>query len=85
MDEKPSKSFALYLLISSLLVIYVGLCSPHWQHQQTADAWEHHRAVLALTRQMWQPGNPTYATTEPSVRYFALFSGHGDLLPGFGS
>ena len=59
----------IYIINSILLVAYVGLCSPHWENARGADAWEHHRAVVALSRQIWRPGNPTYATPEPSVRY----------------
>jgi len=58
-----------YSICAFLLVAYVGLCSPHWENAWGVDAWEHHRAVVALSRQMWRPGNPTYATPEPSVRY----------------
>jgi hypothetical protein len=59
----------VYWLMAAILIAYVGTCSPHWEHARGADAWEHHRAVVALSRQMWKPGNPTYATAEPSVRY----------------
>src|SRR5205823_5303460 len=31
--------------------------------------WEHHRVVAALTEKLWKPGNPTYASDIPSVRY----------------
>jgi hypothetical protein len=58
-----------YIVLASLIVLYVWMCSPHWENVRGADAWEHHRAVVALSRQMWRPGNPTYATPEPSVRY----------------
>ncbi len=63
------RSFRNYVILASLLILYVGLCSPHWENARDADAWEHHRAVVALARQLWRPGNPTYATPEPSVRY----------------
>lgn len=59
----------LYIITSFMIIIYVSICSPHWENARGADAWEHHRAVVALSRQMWRPENPTYATPEPSVRY----------------
>ena len=34
-----------------------------------ADAWEHHRAIVALVEDLWHPGNPTYATTDTSIRF----------------
>jgi len=58
-----------YGVIGAALVLYVGLCTPHRDSIWEADAWEHHRAVVALTQEGWWPGNPTYATDEPSIRY----------------
>jgi hypothetical protein len=64
-----------FWLLGAVLVIYVAICTGQRQNNLGADAWEHHRAVLALTRQLWTPGNPTYASDVPSVRYspYAVF------------
>jgi hypothetical protein len=56
-------------MIGLLLAAYVAICTGQRQNNLGADAWEHHRAVLALTRHLWRPGNPTYASDLPSVRY----------------
>jgi len=58
-----------YLLISLLLLCYVAVLTGNRSERLDADAWEHHRAVLALEHQLWRPGNPTYDTHEPSIRY----------------
>jgi hypothetical protein len=34
-----------------------------------ADAWEHHRVVLALSEDLFNAKNPTYASEQPSIRY----------------
>jgi hypothetical protein len=34
-----------------------------------ADAWEHHRVILALSQDFDHPQNPTYAAEPPSIRY----------------
>ena len=62
----------LFWLLTALLCGYVGLCTRHRDSVRTADAWEHHRAVLALNQDFWQPGNPTLggdAGSIPSIRY----------------
>jgi len=51
------------------LVFYVGVLTPRRDNDWEGDAWEHHRAILALTETLWKPGNPTFATDEPSIRY----------------
>jgi hypothetical protein len=58
-----------YVLTGSLLLLFAALCAWKWENNPDADAWEHHRAVQALTIDLWDPGNPTYATREPSIRY----------------
>ena len=58
-----------FWVLGLLLVVYVAACTGFRDNILGADAWEHHRAVLALTRQLWKPGNPTYASDLPSVRY----------------
>jgi hypothetical protein len=64
-----SKGNLGYLILGSLLVVYVALCTRWRDSLWGADAWEHHRAIIALTEDLWQPGNPTYATRDPSIRY----------------
>ena len=64
-----SKGNLGYLILGSLLVVYVALCTRWRDSLWGADAWEHHRAIIALTEDLWQPGNPTYATQDPSIRY----------------
>ena len=59
----------LYLMLALGLTIYVALVAPYRSEMLPADAWEHHAAVLALTENLTDPGNPTYATPEPSIRY----------------
>jgi hypothetical protein len=56
-------------MVAAALVLYVGLCTGQRDKKIGADAWEHHRAVKALTLELWRPGNPTYATDDPSIRY----------------
>lgn len=62
-------SHPIYLLLSLAVLSYVGLLTGNRSERLDADAWEHHRAVLAMSQEMWNPGNPTYATDEPSIRY----------------
>jgi len=58
-----------FALIALALVVYVALCTPHRDSMWVADAWEHHRAIVALSNDLWHPPNPTYATDHPSIRY----------------
>jgi hypothetical protein len=58
-----------FWVIGLALVAYVAVCTPQRNNELLSDAWEHHRAVLTLTRHLWNPGNPTYASDLPSVRY----------------
>jgi len=58
-----------FWILSAALVIYVAACTGFRDQLHGADAWEHHRAVLALTQNLRHPGNPTYANDVPSVRY----------------
>lgn len=58
-----------YGILGTGLVLYVALCTPNRDSVWGADAWEHHRAIVAMVQEPWQPGNPTYATSEPSIRY----------------
>lgn len=58
-----------YWSIGSVLLVYVAVCTPQRSNVWGADAWEHHRAIVALMQNLWNPSNPTYATDEPSIRY----------------
>jgi hypothetical protein len=58
-----------FWILGIVLVVYVAACTGQRENVWGADAWEHHRAVLSLTRQLRKPGNPTYASDLPSVRY----------------
>lgn len=59
----------LYAVLAAAVLIYVGLLTGNRAERLDADAWEHHRAVLAMSQDLWEPGNPTYAGEEPSIRY----------------
>lgn len=58
-----------YLILSIATIVYVAALTGNRSERLDADAWEHHRAVLAMSQDLWEPGNPTYATDEPSIRY----------------
>jgi len=52
-----------------VLLIFVGLGTVQRDNHWFLDAWEHHRAIKALTENFWNPGNPTYLSSAPSIRY----------------
>src|SRR5262249_44644168 len=58
-----------FWVVAAMLTAYVALTTGHRDELLGADAWEHHRAVRVLAELGRRPGNPTYATAEPSVRY----------------
>ncbi len=58
-----------FWIVGAGLVIYVAFCTGQRDNHWRTDAWEHHRAIVALVDDLWEPGNPTYATAEPSIRY----------------
>ncbi len=58
-----------FWILGLLLVAYVALCAGQRDTLWEIDGWEHQRAIVVLTRHLWNPGNPTYATAQPSVRY----------------
>jgi hypothetical protein len=68
-DPKPARAPITFWILGLILVGYVAACTGQRENKLGADAWEHQRVVLALTRQLWKPGNPTYASDYPSVRY----------------
>jgi hypothetical protein len=71
LDEKnlENRTPVWYWVIGLALVVYVAVCTGQRDSNLGSDGWEHHRAVLTLTRHLWKPGNPTYASDLPSVRY----------------
>ncbi len=58
-----------YWSIAVLVTTYVAATTDFRDEIRTMDGWEHHRAVRVMTEVGFQPGNPTYATHEPSIRY----------------
>ena len=65
----PLHHRTIFWLLSLILVAYVGVCTGNRDNIWAADAWEHHRAILALTQDLESPRNPTFDTPEPSIRY----------------
>ena len=51
------------------LVAYVGLITGQRDNHWQADAWEHHRGVRAISRNLLERRNPTYATDDGTPRY----------------
>ncbi|MBE9039274.1 hypothetical protein IQ235_00495 [Oscillatoriales cyanobacterium LEGE 11467] len=68
-----------FWLLGVVLVIYVALCTGYRDNHWSTDAWEHHRVLKTLTEQLWNPGNPTYATDAPSARYSPYAIGWASL------
>jgi hypothetical protein len=62
-----------FWMLGAALVCYVAVCTPQRANLWGADAWEHHRVLKALVRDLTHPGNPTYAVDVPSVRYSPYF------------
>jgi hypothetical protein len=58
-----------FWVLGFALVGYVALCTAQRDRIWEADAWEHDRAIRAFAGDPSMPGNPTYATAEPSIRY----------------
>jgi hypothetical protein len=58
-----------YWLCGAALLVYVAACTGHRDNVWGADAWEHHRVILALSQDFEHPQNPTYAAEPPSIRY----------------
>ena len=73
-SEAPARQTPLsFWIIGVALIAYVALCTANRDRHLQTDAWEHHRVLIALTEKLWEPGNPTYASSEPSVRYSPYF------------
>lgn len=58
-----------YIVLAALVCTYVAVCTGQWDNIPGTDAWEHHRAIVALTHDLSNPANPTFASDEPSIRY----------------
>jgi len=68
-----SRTPLAYWILGAVLLCYVAACTSHRDNLRGADAWEHHRVLQALARNLQHPGNPTYAVDTPSVRYSPYF------------
>lgn len=68
-ELKPNRTPLWFWILGLVLIGYVAACTVQRENELGSDAWEHHRALAALVRQLWKPGNPTYASDLPSVRY----------------
>ncbi len=58
-----------FLVIAAFLIVYVAFCTGQRENGWSWDAWEHQRSIRALVENFWDPGNPTYPLSTPSVRY----------------
>jgi hypothetical protein len=74
-QESPARQRTplTFWILGTALVCYVAACTPQRANLWGADAWEHHRVLKALVRDLAHPGNPTYAVDVPSVRYSPYF------------
>ncbi|MEE9338307.1 MAG: hypothetical protein V3U87_09520 [Methylococcaceae bacterium] len=66
-DNKSANT--AFLVIAVFLVVYVAFCTGQRENGWSWDAWEHQRSIRALVENFWDPGNPTYPLSTPSVRY----------------
>ncbi|MBI5093015.1 MAG: hypothetical protein HZB26_11325 [Candidatus Hydrogenedentes bacterium] len=62
-----------FWLAGAALVAYVACLTGQRENAPFADAWEHHRVIRALTENLWDPGNPTFDSEIPSIRYSPYF------------
>jgi hypothetical protein len=69
LDPETDRAPRVYWLLGAIVVAYVVACTGGRDNLWGADSWEHHRAFRALTRDLWHPGNPTFAIDTPSARY----------------
>lgn len=58
-----------YWALAASVSLYVALTSGARGEIRLIDGWEHHRVVRVLAELGLRAGNPTYATSEPSIRY----------------
>jgi hypothetical protein len=65
----PGRTPVWFWVLGAALVAYVALCTAQRDRIWEADAWEHDRAIRAFVLDPVAPGNPTYATGDPSIRY----------------
>ncbi len=62
-------SIFVYWTLAVGVTAFVALTTTFRYEVAAADAWEHHRAIRVVAQLGVRPGNPTYATGEPSIRY----------------
>lgn len=67
--ETGNRPTLAFWLLATVIVAYVVACTGFRENHWEADAWEHQRAIVALSHDLWHPGNPTYDSPEPSIRY----------------
>lgn len=82
--RNPTRTSVLFWVLGAALVAYVALCTAQRDRIWEADAWEHDRAIRAFVLDPVAPGNPTYATTEPSIRYSVYTVGLASLVRATG-
>src|SRR5215472_9440077 len=68
-NENKAKAPVSFWITGVLLTAYVAACTGQRENNLGADAWEHLRVLHVLSQQLWHPGNPTFASDLPSVRY----------------
>jgi hypothetical protein len=81
-QESPARdrSPVAFWILGAVLICYVAACTSQRDNLRGADAWEHHRVLKALARELSHPVNPTYAEPTPSVRYSPYFVGQAVLV-----
>jgi hypothetical protein len=78
------RSSVLFWVLGAALVGYVALCTGQRDRVWEADAWEHHRALRAFADAPFMPGNPTFESDAPSIRYSLYTAGLATIVRGFG-
>ena len=68
-NHPPRRTPLCFWLLGAMLVLFVALCTGQRDSLWDTDSWEHHRAIVALVRDLWHPGNPIFTLDVPSVRY----------------
>ena len=58
-----------YWVFGLALVAYVGMITGQRDNHWQTDAWEHHRGVRAISANLLERRNPTYATDDQTPRY----------------
>lgn len=82
--ERSPLADIVYWLLAVVILAYVALCTGNRDVIPDADAWEHHRVIVALTAELWHPGNPTFAIDNASIRYSPYFIAQAALCRATG-